>query len=44
MRRRPENDGFAPASAHGNSQYGYGYARQRSGENYFQRYFQRGSW
>ncbi len=45
MRRRPENDGFAPTSGREwDSQYGYGYARQRSGENYFQRYFQRGSW
>jgi hypothetical protein len=45
MRRRPETDGFAPTSGREwDSQYGYGYARQRSGQNFFQRYFQQGSW
>jgi hypothetical protein len=45
MRKRPETDGFAPTSGREwDSQYGNGYARQRSGQNYFQRFFQQGSW
>jgi lipoprotein-anchoring transpeptidase ErfK/SrfK len=45
MRRRPENDGFAPTSGgEYDSQYGYGYARQRSSQDFFQRFFQPGSW
>jgi hypothetical protein len=43
MRRRPEEDGI---SSNGyrewNSQYGYGYARQPSGQNFFQSFFRQG--
>jgi hypothetical protein len=45
MRRRPENDGFAPTSAREwNSPYGY--TRQRSSQDFFQHFFQpqQGSW
>ncbi len=38
VRQRPDNDGFAANG--GDSQYGYGYSRQYSGQNFFQRYFQ----
>jgi hypothetical protein len=38
MRRHPESDGFA---ANGGREWdGYGYSRQSSGPNFFQRYFQ----
>jgi chemotaxis protein histidine kinase CheA len=40
VRRRPESDGFAANS--GREGDGYGYARQPSGQNFFQRYFQQG--
>ena len=43
VRRRPESDGFAADSGRGwDSQYGYSYARQPSGQSFFQRYFQQG--
>jgi hypothetical protein len=40
VRRRPESDGFA--ANNGREGDGYGYARQPSGQNFFQRYFQQG--
>jgi lipoprotein-anchoring transpeptidase ErfK/SrfK len=40
VRQRPENDGFA--ANNGREGDGYGYTRQRSGQNFFQHFFQQG--
>jgi L,D-transpeptidase catalytic domain len=43
MRKRPETDGFSSSGAR-EWDSPDGYARQRSGQNFFQRFFQQGSW